>query len=378
MNTAAPHDILDESDFPRLFLQQVPLLDVRAPVEFLHGAFPGAVNLPLLNDEERDQVGKTYRRAGHDAAVALGHALVSGTVREQRLQQWQTFLQQNPGAALYCFRGGQRSRIAQQWLAEAGVNVPRIRGGYKALRRFLINRLELPVSSRLLLIAGRTGSGKTSLLNQFVHSIDLEALAAHRGSAFGRRVQPQPTQINFENAMAIALLRLLQDPPPAWLLAEDESRAIGSLSIPLTFYQSMRTAPLAVIEEPVELRAQVILRDYIQVNFLEYRAAFPQQHEQLFADYLKGSLLKIRKRLGAELFVTLDQALQQALCMHFRDGDPQAHAGWISDLLTRYYDPMYEYQLGTKSDRIVFRGNSREFLSWASHLLQPRPAPESA
>ncbi len=98
------------------------LIDVRAPVEFRQGALPGAVNLPLMDDDERHRIGIEYKQAGQDAAIALGEQLVAGSVRAERVDAWRRLLDRHPDALIYCFRGGQRSRIAQQWLAEAGSN----------------------------------------------------------------------------------------------------------------------------------------------------------------------------------------------------------------------------------------------------------------
>nr|HPQ97141.1 tRNA 2-selenouridine(34) synthase MnmH [Thiolinea sp.] len=212
-----------------------PLLDVRAPVEFAAGAFPGATNLPLMNDAEREAVGRCYKQAGQDAAIALGLEQVSGAVKTQRIAAWKTFLEALPAQdrVLYCFRGGLRSRIAQQWILEhTGMACPRIKGGYKAMRRYLLDQLDvLPGRFQGWVLSGRTGSGKTRFLNGFRQQIDLEGLANHRGSAFGPNVTPQPTQIAFENALAIALLRQ-QDAGWQALLFEDESRNIGSVHLP--------------------------------------------------------------------------------------------------------------------------------------------------
>ncbi|MCB1637923.1 MAG: tRNA 2-selenouridine(34) synthase MnmH, partial [Thiothrix sp.] len=227
-----------------------PLLDVRAPVEFGAGAFPGSVNLPLINDTEREAVGRCYKQAGQDAAIALGLALISGDVKAGRIAAWKTFLQAVPAQerVLYCFRGGLRSRIAQQWIyAHTGLVCPRIRGGYKALRRYLLDQLEiLPGQFQNWVLSGRTGCGKTRFLSDFRQQIDLEGLANHRGSAFGPNITPQPTQIAFENALAIALLRQRDAGQPA-LLFEDESRNIGSVHLPPSLLEALRESPLVVL-----------------------------------------------------------------------------------------------------------------------------------
>jgi len=107
-------------DFKSIVLSNTPLLDVRAPVEFKRGAFLNAVNLPIMDDEERHLVGTCYKNSGNEKAVELGHQLVSGDVRERRINAWIEFMDANPNALLYCFRGGQRSKISQMWLHEHG------------------------------------------------------------------------------------------------------------------------------------------------------------------------------------------------------------------------------------------------------------------
>ena len=197
----------DTEDFASVLLSGVPLLDVRAPVEFAQGAFPASVNLPLMNDEERHRVGLQYKQKGQDAAIVLGHALVSGEIKAQRVAQWVKFAQEHPEGYLYCFRGGLRSRISQQWLADAGLPYPRIIGGYKAMRSFLIEKLNTSIAaSKFVLVAGFTGCGKTEVIQNLDAAIDLEKLAHHRGSSFGKHATDQPVQIDFDNLLAIALM----------------------------------------------------------------------------------------------------------------------------------------------------------------------------
>ncbi len=354
-----------------LFVSDTPLLDVRAPVEFQRGAFPTAVNLPLLNDTERSEIGIRYKHAGQDAAIALGHELVSGETRAQRVAAWQEFIRHNPEAKLYCFRGGQRSKIVQQWLGEAGDNIVRIEGGYKAMRRFLIDTLDrLSRKQQFIIIAGKTGVGKTEILQQLSAALDLEGRANHRGSAFGRRVGGQPTQINFENHIAIDLLKLDTRKAPH-IFVEDESRAVGSLSVPQLLFAAMRSAPLAVIEQSLSERSNVILNDYILANYADFEQRYPDDHFQHFAAYLRDALARIRRRLGDKHFPVIDQAMESALHAHEQQGEVLGHREWITQLLSHYYDPMYDYQLAKKSHRLVFRGNREEFMDWSRHLTSP-------
>ena len=210
-----------------LLKTQPPLLDVRAPVEFRQGKLLNSFNAPILNDAEREQVGTTYKRDGHDAAVLLGHELVSGATRTQRIEQWQKYCLENTDAQIMCWRGGQRSALAQQWLAAQGVQRERVAGGFKAVRHGSLHVLANP-QKRWWLVSGRTGSAKTPLIQSLQSGIDLEGHANHRGSAFGRRLTPQPTPVTFECALASAYLRL----PGESLVVEDESRTIGRIGLP--------------------------------------------------------------------------------------------------------------------------------------------------
>ena len=156
------------NDFRSLFLRHSPLLDVRAPIEYQAGAFPDTTNLPLLTNHERHLIGIRYKNNGQAAAVALGKQLIDGAPKQQRVSEWNNFVQQHPNGVLYCFRGGMRSKISQQWIfEETDVAYPRVKGGYKALRNFLLDELEKGSQEiNPIIIGGRTGAGKTIVLQQ--------------------------------------------------------------------------------------------------------------------------------------------------------------------------------------------------------------------
>ena len=352
------------ADYTALFLDTVPLLDVRSPAEFSRGAFPGAVNIPLMNDGEREQVGVCFSQSGQQCAIELGHRLVSGEIRERRIRAWCDFARLNPAGCLYCFRGGLRSAIVQRWMAEAGMAYPRISGGYKAMRRFLINALdETAAMQDFIVIGGKAGCGKTRIMAQLDNAVDLEGLANHRGSAFGHRVTGQPVQINFENALAIALMKLRKSGSHVYL--EDESNRIGANSIPLTLFNKMQESPVAVLEETLANRVEVILSDYITENFREFTAANKSGGHERFRTYLLGSLQRIERRLGGLLYREIASDVEQALAHQYDSGDTSGHKVWIEKLLKHYYDPMYDYQLDRKQQRIIFRGSRDEFLEWS-------------
>ncbi len=218
------------NDYQRLLLDRVPMIDVRAPIEFQAGALPFATNLPLMVDDERHQVGICYKEKGQKEAIALGHELVCGASKEARVDAWRVFLVTNPTAVLYCARGGLRSQLSQQWLADAGIDCPRVEGGYKHLRGFLIEQLNAVCSTEnLVVLSGMTGTGKTDIIKTLPCSIDLEGAANHKGSSFGRPLDEQPAQIDFENNVILELMSVRHQHPGRSIIVEDESRNIVCL-----------------------------------------------------------------------------------------------------------------------------------------------------
>jgi len=366
----------DTADYRSLFLNDTPLLDVRAPIEFSKGAFPSAQNWPLLNDIERQRIGTCYQQHGQQAAIKMGHELVRNEVKAARLETWQRFTKKYPEGYLYCFRGGLRSQIAQQWLADSGIEYFRITGGYKAMRRYLIATLEEAiVQCSLTVVAGMTGTGKTEVILALDDALDLEDCAHHRGSSFGRHAIAQPSQIDFENRLAIAALKV-RAKGHIDLTVEDEGRLIGRCFVPPSLQKAIKAAPLVWLEDSFEGRVTRILNDYVVNMLVEYRQLYPQNLEQAFiafAEYLRDSLSRIRKRLGGERFAELMGLLDMALIEQQRSQAIDAHRLWIAGLLKDYYDPMYNYQRGNASRQILFRGEQQaviEFLSLRSRATQ--------
>ncbi|MBX2824788.1 MAG: tRNA 2-selenouridine(34) synthase MnmH [Gammaproteobacteria bacterium] len=368
MNSIAPTS-LGTNSFDEIFLSNTPLLDLRSPGEFAQGAFPTSINLPLMDDEQRHQVGKCYKESGQAAAVKLGHQLVSGDVLSERMQQWLAFAKKNPDGRLYCFRGGLRSQIVQSWLRDAGVEMPRIDGGYKALRRFLISTLERGAGTLpMVVLAGRTGSGKTLLLQTLNRHIDLEALARHRGSSFGAVTDPQPTIINFENQLAVQVLHMLQRPAlPVFL--EDEGRLIGRVSMPEVFRVAMLSYPAVILDVPLEQRVEISLQAYI----LELQQMYTDQVGRAagldaFAEHHRAGLQKISKRFGSTRVADTLSLFESALRQQIQTESVEGYRAYIATLLRDYYDPMYDYQISQKQRPILMRGSADEIRDWlATH-----------
>lgn len=362
------------NDFESIFVNDTPLIDTRSPGEFAKGSFPSATNLPLMSNEERAEIGICYKVQGQQAAVELGHQRVSGAIKTARVDAWHAFAKQHPDGALFCWRGGLRSKISQEWLLDSGVTYPRINGGYKAMRRWLLDQLEAICQSyNLIVVAGKTGCAKTRLLNEgdrgvpFPNGVDLEGLANHRGSAFGRRPGGQPTQLNFEIAVAVAFVKASRHQASA-ILIEDESRLIGRCALPPVLQTAKHAADLVLVEASLDARVDHSFENYIlaNLNALQESGLDDDIAFQAFADGLTESLERVQKRLGGARYQALFKVMHDAIRQH-KLGSPDAHKAWIRTMLSEYYDPMYNYQIEGRADRVVMRGTEQEV---AEFLIQ--------
>jgi tRNA 2-selenouridine synthase len=309
----------------------------------MEGALPYSINLPILFDDEREIVGKTYKNKGNEVAINVGHSIVNGKKKDKRVNEWLDLIQKNPKAQLYCARGGLRSEIAQSWLKEVGCNIERISGGFKTLRNACLSILnDASIDDKeWIIISGRTGSAKTKLINILDNSICLEGLANHRGSAFGSFDTSQPTPINFENTLACHYLQISDKT----IHFEDDSRTIGRLVIPENFYKKMSNSKIVLIEESIEYRVENIYEEYVK----NYKGG---KTLNIQSDELRLKLSKISKRLGGDNHKKVDILIKKA----FENEDEKLHIEWIEILLNTYYDKMYDYQLEKKIDRCEFSG----------------------
>lgn len=362
--------LVSADQFHNLFMYGIPFLDVRSEDEFAKGSLPNSFNLPILNNHERHLVGICYKQKGKQAAIQLGHTLVCGELKRNRIQHWHDVVANNPNIHIFCWRGGMRSNLARQWLNETGIAVPLIVGGYKALRRHLMQVIEeAAINLSMIRIGGKTGVAKTLLINEIAFSIDLEKHAMHRGSSFGHTVNHQPTQSNFEHTLAIDLLRMTYAASnKSTLFVEDESRNIGAISIPETFFQTMRRSPLVLVEMPLEFRIQRILQEYITDMLTAFQMKYAELGFEYFSAYLLNSLLRIQKRLGLERYKHMHALMTKALETQLSTGNIHGHESWITHLLAEYYDPMYAYQIRKNKESVVFSGSYQEVLEWANHF----------
>lgn len=331
----------NDTELIELFQKKIPLIDVRAPKEFADGAIPGSVNLPIMENEERALVGTCYKEHGQSAAIELGHKLISGDVKASRIKRWAHFLEQNPHAEVFCFRGGLRSQISCQWISENGFTKTPINGGYKRLRNFFLSCLNEAPIKPIIRLGGNTGSGKTRVLRKLTHFIDLEEIANHRGSAFGPR-GPQPAQISFENLLAKEILSY----QGKTLILEDESATIGKVAIPVRLFKTMRASPIVVLEVSPEERLENIFHDYVK-------------HQS--ADFFINGLARIQKKLGLQKCEELAQEIRKAFLYPI---EIRHHETWIMTLLRDYYDPLYQKDIQYNQDKILFRGNESEVMAF--------------
>ena len=238
------------------------VIDVRSPAEFAEDHVPGAINLPVLDNEERARVGTIYKQVSPFDARKIGAALVF----RNAANHIETSLFHHDGAwrpLVYCWRGGQRSGSFAWLLREIGWRSDVVQGGYKTYRRLVVDMLhDRTLPYRFVQLGGYTGTAKTELLPLLtargVQVIDLEGLANHRGSLLGAMGE-QPSQKAFESALASALCRL---DPARPVLVEAESSKIGQILIPPSLWEGMKVAPWIEVSAPLEARTDYLLRAY--------------------------------------------------------------------------------------------------------------------
>lgn len=290
------------------------IIDVRAPSEYAEDHVPGAINLPVLSDAERAQVGTIYTQDSRFKARKIGAALVA----QNAAHHLKTALSDMPGGwqpLVYCWRGGQRSGAFASILSQIGWRVSVLEGGYKSWRGMVQKQLyKAPFPSSILLLDGGTGTGKTEILHHAAgfgaQVIDLEGLAQHRGSVFGSS-GAQPSQKMFETRLAQATVGLDLSRP---VLIEAESNRIGTIRLPPTLWDAMRNAEQVQVTAPLDDRARYIARHYSQIA----------QDDALLARILDG-LRKYHSTARVQRW-------------HAMIGHPVDLA---RDLIEQHYDPRY-------------------------------------
>ncbi|MBS3955900.1 MAG: tRNA 2-selenouridine(34) synthase MnmH [Methylomicrobium sp.] len=338
---------------------QMAVIDVRSEIEYDKAHFGNTLNMPILSYAHRHDVGLTYKTEGSEAAKVLGHQLVSGDYKERMIQQWCETIKSHPQqpALIFCWRGGLRSRLAQDWIYQNGLEIFRVDSGYKGLRHEALKAIENPAP--FVVLSGMTGSGKTRLGHKLRNFVDLEALAKHRGSAFGSHFgASQPQQATFENLLAQSLYHVADN-----YVVEDESPNIGRCHLPDLFYARMVSAPMVMIETPARNRAMEIFKEYIQAPVA---GGMPlPELENSFAKNIE----RIRNKLGGLECSTIKQLLSQSFQFDALNEEyTGAYLDWIERLLTHYYDKLYIHSLSLKSRKTLFTGSWQDCLDYLTQL----------
>ena len=299
-----------------------PIVDVRSPSEFCQGHWPGAINVPLFSDTERQAIGKSYKKESRLKAIFNGlKTTIPKTTKLLKLILETTLKDEGVSRSLriYCWRGGMRSK-AFAWLARTiGINTYLLKGGYKSYRKWVLNQFEADLPLRL--IGGKTGTRKTDLLNSIekenIYVIDLEGVANHRGSSFGSLgMKEQPSTQQFENILAESIDNFHKSKAnEIWL--EDESSNLGKCRIPINLYKKMKAAPIIEIIKTKDERLENLVNLYSQNS----------------QSGLKDAVLRIRKRLGPQRTKLALEAIEKK--------------EWSKacDAMLDYYDKCYEYEL---------------------------------
>jgi tRNA 2-selenouridine synthase len=331
--------------------EELPVIDVRSPGEYNHAHIPGAVSIPIFDNEERAQVGTKYKNAGKDAAVLMGLDMV-GAKLSGFVKQSKKLNPQQKDVLVHCWRGGMRSGSFAWLLDTAGLTVSTLIGGYKAYRNAVLSAFSEP--HQIIILGGKTGSGKTDILKELAkqgeQTIDLEGLAHHKGSTYGAIGQlPQPSTEQFENLL-FGEWRQLDSTRRIWL--EDESRNVGSCFIPMPLWQQMRAAPVAFVDVPKETRVKRLVSEYTGIDH----------------NLLIEATERISKRLGGK--VTKDAL--EALSRH--------DYATVADLTLDYYDKAYLHGLSQRPPTNIYPlkiaddnpvETAKQLIEWADkHMVQ--------
>lgn len=318
------------------------VLDVRSEGEFNYGHILNAISLPLFNDEERKIVGTSYKQQGKNEAILLGLDIV-GKKMSEFVRFVQPLLKDNK-VFVHCWRGGMRSGSMAWLLNLFGYEVYVLKGGYKAYRQHVLDALAKKFN--YIVIGGRTGSGKTKVLAELKalgeQVVDLEALANHKGSAFGALgQQKQPSTEHFENLLAEEL-KQFDASRRVWL--EDESKTIGKVFLDLNFWNHLRLSPLFAIELPVVIRVEKLIAEYGDFSGQELKASFDN----------------IERRLGNEQWKNAIAALE--------DNDLKR----ATEIALRYYDKAYDKGIAMKETKEVSRFNfeQHDYKTIAATLIE--------
>ncbi len=307
------------------------IIDVRSPAEFALDHIPGAVNFPVLDNEERAQIGTLYKQVSPFAAKKLGAALVSRNIANH-LESHLLELPREWRPLIYCWRGGERSGAFTHILNRIGWKAMQLEGGYQGFRRSVINGLEQAAHAfSFQVICGMTGSGKTRVLQEIsalgAQILDLEGLAVHRGSVLGNEPDiAQPSQKGFETALWNALRNL---DPSKLVFVESESKKVGGLHIPDALMEKIRNGACIELRSSAQTRVSWLMREYH--HFLTDPDNFKRKLALLTSHYGKVQIAKWNEAIDAGIFPEL-----------------------VEELLVKHYDPSYQSSIVRNFHRYDF------------------------
>lgn len=311
-------------------LDNINLIDVRSPSEYVEDHIPTSLNIPLLDDEERKEVGICYKQVGPKEARVLGVDLVSPKLPEF-IREFINIKQNNKMTVAYCWRGGLRSNSAAGLVRLVGMQVYTIKGGWKEYRRHVADFLDnFPPEFKFINFYGPTGCAKTEILrlldNQGLNILDLEKAASHKGSSFGRVDEPEyknVTQKNFESKIWHTFYRN----EGKLFICEGESKKIGKVSIPNPVYARMNSGISVVADTSLDFRIAFTVENYKPDRYIEE---------------IRESLLRLKRFIGAAKIAELSAMLDR--------GD---YESFTRDLLLDYYDPLYLRSIPEKPDHVI-------------------------
>lgn len=317
-----PDKKLNISDF-LLLSATIPVIDVRSPSEFRTGHIPGAYNIPLFDDKEREAVGIKYKKEGRRNAILKGLRL-TGPSMYLKLEEALKLAKENK-LLVHCWRGGMRSE-AMAWLFSLGdIQTEVLDGGYKSYRHHVLEKLS--EKRKYIILGGLTGSGKTDILNYMKsighQAIDLEGIACHKGSAFGSLGQPgQPTSEHFANLLYHELEKT-DSTRVVWL--EDESKNIGTVFMPDQFYFNLRESPVIALLMDIKTRMPRLIKEY---------SAYPKEE-------LISSIKRIAKRLGGDYTKEAIKAVEES------------NFARAIEITLNYYDKTYMFGLKRRPEDMI-------------------------
>jgi tRNA 2-selenouridine synthase len=328
--------------------KELVLVDVRSPSEYNNSTIPGSLNIPLFDDHERAEIGTLYKQASIQAAKERGLEIVSA-----KLPAFIKRFAELPGQkAVFCWRGGMRSKTTATLLSLMGIQAYRLTGGYRAYRRWVVAHLDQIAASFTptpYVINGYTGSGKTEILRCLKtrgHAVlDFESMAGHRGSIFGHIGLEANNQKTFDSLLIEELIQLGSDP---YVLFEAESKRIGKVVLPEPIVQKKEQAHQIWLDIPLETRVQHILEDYRPWEF---------------GDECLLSFLKIKSRIHTPIAAEIEEGLRK-----------EDYRRAVELLLIHYYDPRYAHSVsecGEAQSTVIQANNVQEAVEKIENIVRP-------